>query len=84
MGLLTLSELYKLDCILFIYKCLYSDKFEYFMNKMNRGSDFHDHNTRNNSNFRLHEDSLKGQLSLAIFIYNKNAWKVQKIDLTFL
>ena len=59
LGLLTLAELYKLNCIMFIYKCLYSDKFTYYRSKMFRGSDFHDYNTRHSSNFRLPEETLK-------------------------
>ena len=59
LGLLTLAELYKLNCIMFIYKCLYSDKFTYYRSKMFRESDFHDYNTRHSSNFRLPEETLK-------------------------
>ena len=86
MGLLTLSELFNLNCILFIYKCSYTNQFIDFSNRMIRGSDIHDHNTRSNSNFRLPEDSLKrvrqsffykgidhwNKLSPEVYIYHPN------------
>ena len=73
MILLTLSELYKLNCILFIYKCIYSENFTYFKNKMIRGSDIHDHNTRYNSDIRLPEDSLK-RVRQSFFYKGINHW----------
>ena len=86
MALLTLSELFNLNCILFIYKCSYTNQFIDFSNRMIRGSDINDHNTRSNSNFRLLEDSLKrihqsffykgidhwNKLSPEVYIYHPN------------
>ena len=45
MGLLTLSELFNLNCILFIYKCSYTNQFTDFSYIMIRCSDIHAHNT---------------------------------------
>ena len=59
MNLLRLTELYKLNCILFIYKCQYSNLFTYFKNRMIRGTDVHDHNTRHKLDFRLPDNTLK-------------------------
>ena len=59
MKLLNLTELYKLNCILFIYKCQYSNLFTYFKNRMSRGVDIHEHNTRSKLNFRLPDNTLK-------------------------
>ena len=58
MSLLTLTELYKLNCIMFIYKCLYSNLFTQFRNKMFRGTDIHEYNTRHNSDIRLPDNTL--------------------------
>ena len=51
MKLLNLTELYKLNCILFIYKCQYSTLFTHFKNRMLRGVDIHEYNTRHKLNF---------------------------------
>ena len=59
MNLLRLTELYKLNCILFIYKCQYSNLFTYFKNRMIRGTDVHDHNTTLKLDFRLPDNTLK-------------------------
>ena len=59
MNLLRLTELYKLNCILFIYKCQYSNLFIHFKNRMIRGADIHDYNTRLKLDFRLPENTLK-------------------------
>ena len=57
--MLNLTELYKLNCILFIYKCQYSNLFTHFKNRMLRGVDIHDHDTRLKLQFRLPDNTLK-------------------------
>ena len=59
MKTLTLFQLYDLNCILFIYKCLNSDKYKEFRNKITRNSHFHNYNTRNSSDIRLPGIRLK-------------------------
>ena len=59
MKILKLSQLYKLNCIMLIYKCIYSERFISFKNRMFRSSHFHQYNTRNNTDFRLPGIRLK-------------------------
>ena len=44
--ILTLHQVFKLNCLLFIYKCTKEHKFPNFINRIRRNRDFHDHNTR--------------------------------------
>ena len=71
---------------MFIYKCLYSNLFTQFRNKMFRGTDIHEYNTRHNSDFRLPQNTLKrvrqsffykglehwNKLSTDMIVYNHN------------
>ncbi|CAL4070278.1 unnamed protein product [Meganyctiphanes norvegica] len=59
LNLLKLSQLYDINCLLFIYTCLYSNKLNSYKDKMFRNSDFHNYNTRNNSDYRLPGSRLK-------------------------
>ena len=80
MNLLTLSELYKLNCILFIYKCLYSELFIDFRNKMLTGAEVHDYNTRYSSNFRLPYNTLK-RVRQSFFFKGIEHWNKLSSDL---
>ena len=57
--ILTIYQLYELTCIMFIYKCINSNKYLNFKNRMLRNSEFHSYNTRNNSDYRLPGSRLK-------------------------
>ena len=59
MKILTIYQQYDLNCILFIYKCLNSNIYTSYKNKLIRNSQHHSYNTRNNSNFRLPGSRLK-------------------------
>ena len=59
MKILSIYQLYDFNCILFIYKCLNSNKYLSFKNKMTRNSQYHNYNTRSNSKFRLPASRLK-------------------------
>ena len=59
MKILSIYQLYDLNCILFIYKCLNSNKYPSFKDKMTRNSQYHSYNTRSNSKFRLPASRLK-------------------------
>ena len=59
MRILTIHQIYDLNCILFIYKCLNTNKYPTFKNEMIRNSQCHNYNTRNSSDFRLPVSRLK-------------------------
>ena len=80
MSLLTLTELYKLNCILFIYKCQYSNLFTYFRNRMFRGADIHEYNTRHNLDFRLPDNTLK-RVRQSFFYKGIEHWNKLSSDL---
>ena len=80
MNLLTLPELYKLNCILFIYKCLYSDLYIDFRDRMFRGTDMHDYNTRYSYNFRLPHNTLK-RVRQSFFFRGIEHWNKLSSDL---
>ena len=73
MKILTLTQTYKLNCIMFIYKCLYTDKFICFKNKMKRNSEYHNYNTRNSSDYRLPGSRLK-QVRQSFFYNGLKLW----------
>ena len=70
--ILTLHQVFKLNCLLFIYKCTKEHKFPNFINRIRRNRDFHDHNTRNNDHFRV----PSGRLSIF-----RDAYLVQGLTL---
>ena len=80
MKLLTLPELYKLNCILFIYKCFFSDLFILFRERLFRGTDIHDHNTRFSSYLRLPDDTLK-RVRQSFFFRGIEHWNKLSSDL---
>ena len=57
--ILTLHDVFKLNCLIFIYKCVKKNKFPNFSNRFLRNSDVHHHNTRNNEQFRLPRGRLR-------------------------
>ena len=59
MKILTIYQQYDLNSILFIYKCLNSNIYPTYKNKLIRNSQYHSYNTRNNSKFRLPGSRLK-------------------------
>ena len=80
MKILTLPQTYKLNCILFIYKCLYTDKFTCFKNKMKRNSEYHNYNTRNSSDYRLPGSRLK-QVRQSFFYKGLKLWNTEIVQL---
>ena len=73
MKILTLLQTHNLNCILFIYKCLYTDKFTCFKNRMKRNYEYHNYNTRNNSDYRLPGSRLK-QVRQSFFYKGLKLW----------
>ena len=59
MKILTVYQLHELNCILFIYKCLNSNMYPFFKDRLTRNSEYHNYNTRNRSDFRLPGSRLK-------------------------
>ena len=59
MKILTVYQLHDLNCIIFIYKCLNSNMYHFFKDRMTRNSEYHNYNTRNRSDFRLPRSRLK-------------------------
>ena len=75
LNLLKVPQLYDLNCLLFIYKCQFSGRLNEFKNKMIRNSEYHNYNTRNQSDFRLPKTRLKkirqSFLFVGIDLWNK-------------
>ena len=59
LNILTIPQIFTLNCILFIYKCLYSGQFNELKKRLLRGNYFHSYNTRYNTEFRLPGSRLK-------------------------
>ena len=57
--LLTLDKIYKLNCLLFIYKLVTMNMYKEMKCRVLRNSDFHNHTTRNRSQYRLPRTRLK-------------------------
>ena len=57
--ILALDQIFKLNCQIFIYKCIRENRFPNFSNRLIRNSDIHNHNTRNNEIYRLPKGRLK-------------------------
>ena len=57
--ILVLDQIFKLNCQIFIYKCIRENRFPNFSNRLIRNSDIHNHNTRNNEIYRLPKGRLK-------------------------
>ena len=52
MKLLKLCQIYKLNCLLFIYKCINMKQFVKFRNRLVRVTDIHNHYVRSGNQFR--------------------------------
>ena len=81
MKILSIYQLYELNCILFIYKCLNSNKYPSFKNKMTRNSQYHNYNTRSNSHFRLPASRLKN-IRQSFFYKGTDLWNRLNNNLT--
>ena len=81
MKILTIYQQYDLNCILFIYKCLNSNLYLSYKNKMIRNSQYHSYNTRNNSNFRLPGCRLKN-IRQSFFYKGIDLWNRLNSNLT--
>ena len=57
--ILHLSNIYKLNCLLFIYKLFNTNMYIEIKRRVFRNSDFHNHITRNRSQYRLPRTRLK-------------------------
>ena len=51
--ILTVHKVFKLNCLIFIYKCLKKDKFPDFKNRFIKNSDFYSYSMRNNHLYRI-------------------------------
>ena len=54
--LLNKYKIYIFNCLLFIFKCLKSNMFPLFRNKITQNLNIHNHNTRNRSMYRAQEN----------------------------
>ena len=81
MKILTIYQLYELTCTMFIYKCLNSNKYLNFKNRMSRNSQHHNYNTRNNSQFRLPASRLKC-IRQSFFYKGTDLWNRLNTNLT--
>ena len=79
--ILTIYQQYDLNCILFIYKCLNSNIYTSYKNKLIRNSQHHSYNTRNNSNFRLPGSRLKN-IRQSFFYKGIDLWNRLNSNLT--
>ena len=81
MKILTIYQQYDLNCILFIYKCLNSNRYPSFKNIMIRNSQFHNYNTRSNSDFRLPGSRLKN-IRQSFFYKGLDLWNRLNSNIT--
>ena len=59
LNILTIHKVFKLNCLIFIYKCLKKDKFPDFKNRFIKNSEFHSYSTRNNHQYRIPLERLE-------------------------
>ena len=57
--LLNIHQIFKLNCLLLVYKCTKNNYFMEFKNKLHSNSSIHSYNTRINSLLRLPSDKQK-------------------------
>ena len=81
MKILTIYQQYDLNSILFIYKCLNSNIYPSYKNKLIRNSQYHSYNTRNNSKFRLPGSRLKN-LRQSFFYKGIDLWNRLNSNMT--
>ena len=87
--LLTIYEVYKLNCSLFIYKCLHCNYFPDYKFKIQRNSNYHDYNTRSRNLFRINKRvrlrmCQRSFLSKGIQIWNSLNYDIKQVNsLTF-
>ena len=51
--IIKVQQVFKLNCLIFMYKCAKNDKFPNFKQRLFRNSDVHTHNTRINEHYRI-------------------------------
>ena len=51
--IIKVQQVFKLNCLIFMYKCAKNDKFPNFKQRLIRNSDVHTHNTRINEHYRI-------------------------------
>ena len=79
--LLTVYDVYKLNCILFIYKCLKCNYVSELRTRIQRNSDYHEYNTRNRNLFR-NTNIMRLNICQRSFLNNGiNLWNVLDSDI---
>ena len=56
---LTINQVFKLNCLVFMFKCLKTDKFPEFKKRLIKNSNIHFHNTRKNNHYRPPRERLE-------------------------
>ena len=78
--ILTLSQIFNNNCLIFIYKCIKENKFPSIIERILRKSDIHQHNTRNNDQYRLPTGRLR-IFRKAYFVQGLTLWISIDIDI---
>ena len=77
--ILTLNQVFKNNCLIFIYKCIKENKFPSFRSRILKNRDFHHHNTRNNDQYRLPSGRLR-VFRDAYFVQGLTLWNSLDLD----
>ena len=81
MKLLTVSNIFELNCILFIYKCLNCNYVPELRVRILRNSGYHDYNTRNRNLFR-NTNIVRLKICQRSFLnYGINQWNTLAPDI---
>ena len=73
---LTLHQIYDLNCLLFAYKCINCNLFPTFKDKISHIHSIHDHNTRSKNNYRTDNIARLKICQRSFFFYGIKLWNV--------
>ena len=73
---LTLHQVYDLNCLLFAFKCIVCNIFPTFKIKVSQSQTIHDHNTRNNNKYRTEDIARLKICQKSFFFHGIKLWNL--------
>ena len=73
---LTLHQVYDLNCLLFAYKCINCNLFPTFKDEISHIQSIHDHNTRSKNNYRTDNIARLKICQRSFFFYGIKLWNL--------
>ena len=81
LNVLTVHQVYDLNCLLFAFKCINCNFFPTFKDKISQGQSVHEHNTRNKENYKTDAIARLKICQQSFIFHGVNLWNTIDVSL---